>query len=230
MVLKDKKIIFLLPSKTGSSSLVKMFKDYDIKFELTPSHKHPFLSEVIENNNIQDICNYKIYQLCRNPIDRLVSAFYFQKQIIAKKEKYKHFIDLKFPEYVKLITDNVHYLPYHVNRFCHNVFNDLDFSKARSNTGYGVRFYLPQTKWNDTEDKIHYLKLEDLSKDSSILSEILGVYIKSELPKVNITRKKTTKPYIKMYNSESLKLVQDIYKDDFKLLNYELTTSSLEKA
>ena len=221
MVLRDKKLIFLLPSKTGSSSLTKMFKDNGINFEFSYGHKHPFLSEVLKSNKIPDFFNYKIYQLCRNPVDRMVSAYFFQRQIIKQKDKYRDFFDLDFNDFIKLVTDNTHHLPDHVNKFCHNVFKDMDFGQKGSPNGYGVRFYLPQIKWNDTGMKINYLKLEELSQDCSILSEILKTDIKFELPKVNVTKKKTAEPYIDMYNNESLELLVNTYKEDFKILQYE---------
>lgn len=224
MVLKEKKVIFLLPSKTGSTSLTQMLKDNDVEFKLSPRHKHPFLSEVLRSNRIEDFYNYKVYQLCRNPIDRLVSAYYFQRQIIEQKEKYKDFFNLNFNQFVKLITSNTHHLPDHVNKFCYNVFQDIDFGKHKSPNGYGVRFYLPQVKWNDVGMKIKYIKLEDMSKDCSILSEILDTEINFELPKVNITKEKTQQPYIGMYNDESLELVKNTYKEDFKILQYETTS------
>lgn len=221
MVLKEKKVIFLLPSKTGSTSLTQMLKDNDVEFKLSPRHKHPFLSEVLRSNRIEDFYNYKVYQLCRNPIDRLVSAYYFQRQIIEQKEKYKDFFNLNFNQFVKLITSNTHHLPDHVNKFCYNVFQDIDFGKHKSPNGYGVRFYLPQIKWNNTGMKINYLKLEELSQDCSILSDILQTDIKFEFPKVNVTKKKTSQPYIDMYNDESLELLLNTYKEDFKILQYE---------
>jgi len=64
MVLKDKKLIFLLPSKTGSTSLVKMFKDYNLSFDLTPQKKHPLLSELLEIMGIQDFYNYMYSNIC----------------------------------------------------------------------------------------------------------------------------------------------------------------------
>ena len=79
MLLRYKKIIFLLPPKTGSSSLAKMIKDNGFEFEMVKTQLHPFLSEIIEYHKIQNISEYKIYQLCRNPFDRIISSFYFQK-------------------------------------------------------------------------------------------------------------------------------------------------------
>lgn len=221
MVLKEKKILFLLPSKTGSSSLVKMFKDYDIPFTLTPQKKHPLLSELLELNNIQDFYNYKIYQICRNPIDRMVSSYYFQRQIIKDKDKYKNFFNLDFNQFIKLITDNQHHLPNHINRFCMNVFNDVNFSKSKAPTAYGVRFYLPQTKWNDIGAKINYLKLEDLIKDCSIISKILNINANFIFPHRNKTKNKPTTSSISLYSIESLELLKKTYQEDFKQLQYD---------
>ena len=222
MVLKEKKILFLIPSKTGSTSLVKMFRNHDIPFTLTPQKKHPLLSELLELNNIQDFYNYKIYQICRNPIDRMVSSYYFQRQIIKNKDKYKNFFNLNFNQFIKLITNNVQHLPNHVNRFCMNVFNDVNFTNSKSPTGYGTRFYLPQTKWNDTGAKVNYLKLEDLVKDCSIFSKILNVDINFSFPHSNITKKKPPTPPLDLYNTESLKLLKKIYQEDFKQLQYDI--------
>ena len=224
MVLKNKKVIFLLPSKTGSTAFTKLLNENNIEYENSGLFKHPFLSEVLKTQNIKDFYNYDIYQLCRNPIERMVSAYFFQRQIIQNKEKYDKFFKLNFNEFVELITNNTALLPDHTNRFCYNVFNDVDFGKSTSPTGYGVRFYLPQVKWNDTGMKVKYLKLENLTKDCSNLSSILETDIKLNLPKANITKKKTKKPYIEMYSKKSLNLLIDTYQEDFKILNYDFTT------
>ena len=224
MVLKNKKVIFLLPSKTGSTAFTKLLNENNIEYENSGLFKHPFLSEVLKTQNIKDFYNYDIYQLCRNPIERMVSAYFFQRQIIQNKEKYDKFFKLNFNEFVELITNNTALLPDHTNRFCYNVFNDVDFGKSTSPTGYGVRFYLPQVKWNDTGMKVKYLKLENLTKDCSSLSSILETNKKLSLPKVNITKKKTKKPYIEMYNKKSLDLLIDTYQEDFKILDYAYPT------
>ena len=224
MVLKNKKVIFLLPSKTGSTAFTKLLNENNIEYKNSGLFKHPFLSEVLKSQNIKDFYNYDIYQLCRNPIERMVSAYFFQRQIIQNKKKYDKFFKLNFNEFVELITNNTALLPDHTNRFCYNVFNDVDFGKSTSPTGYGVRFYLPQVKWNDTGMKVKYLKLENLTKDCSNLSSILETDIKLNLPKANITKKKTKKPYIEMYSKKSLNLLIDTYQEDFKILNYDFTT------
>ena len=250
MILKDKKIIFLLPPKTGTTSFIKMFRDNDINFELFPKfNQHSFLIELLKYINIEHLSDYKVYQLCRNPIDRLVSVFYFHKQILKGKDKYGDFIHLDFNNFVELINTNIHFLPHHPTQFCSKVLGDANFKKNQVRRLHGgMRFYIPQTKWNDLDFlshpktlllsdfekknfiqskwksinlKVKYLKLEDLSKDCSILSEILGITTKLELPKANITKDKTEELYINLYNDKTLKLAQNIYKNDFKTLSYD---------
>lgn len=222
MILKKNKIIFLLPSKVGSTSFTQMIDSSGIEYNLCKYRKHPFISEVLQCQGINDFYNYDIIQLCRNPIDRLVSSYFFQRQLIVDKEKYKKFFDLDFNNFVKLIAENVKHLPDHTKKFCLNVFDDMNFSTRRAPTSYGVRFYLPQVKWNDMGMKIKYLKLEDLKKDIKYVYDILGTDFKFKFPKSNITKDKTSKPYIEMYNKESLELVKEIYKEDFKKLNYAI--------
>ena len=218
MLLRYKKIIFLLPPKTGSSSFVKMIKDSGFEFEMVETRLHPFLSEIIEYYEIEDIGEYKIYQLCRNPFDKMISSFYFQKKIIKDKKRYKKFIDLSFDDFVKLITNNVHLLPNSIDSFCENVFNDSEFSTRHLPSAYGIRFYIPQTKWINKNVDVTYLKIEDLNKDLSILQNILDTDKKLILPKINSNHLDI--PYNEMYNNESIEMIQKVYNEDFLKLNY----------
>ena len=218
MILRYKKIIFLLPPKTGSSSFVKMFKDNGFHFEMVNTRIHPFLSEIIDYHKIENINEYKIYQLCRNPFDRMISSFFFQKKLIKDKKRYKKFIDLSFNDFVNLITDNVNLLPHSIDSFCENVFNDSEFSTRRLPSAYGIRFYIPQTKWVNDEINVTYLKLEDLSQDVSILQNILNTDKKLILPKINSNHVDIS--YKEMYSDESIEMIKTIYSQDFKKLNY----------
>ena len=221
MILRKNKLIFLLPSKVGSTSFSNMIKESGIEYELCSTLKHPFISELLQCKKLEDFYNYSIIQLCRNPIDRLVSAYFFQRQLIKDKEKYKKFLDLDFNSFVKLIAENVKHLPDHTKKFCFNVFDDMNFSTRMAPTSYGVRFYLPQVRWNDMGMKVKYLKLEDLKKNVKYAYQVLGDDIKLIFPESNITKNKTSKLYIEMYSKESLEIVKEIYKEDFKILNYD---------
>jgi len=218
MLLRYKKIIFLLPPKTGSSSFVKMIKDSGFEFEMVETQLHPFLHEIKSYYNIQNINEYKIYQLCRNPFDRIISSFYFQKKIIKDKKRYKKFIDLSFDDFVKLITDNVHLLPNSIDFFCKNVFNDSKFSTRHLPSAYGIRFYIPQTKWVNENINVTYLKIEDLNKDLSILQNILDTNKKLILPKINSNHVDIS--YNEMYSNKNIEMMKQVYSEDFLKLNY----------
>ena len=216
MLLRDKKIIFLLPPKTGSTSFKKMISDVGIEFEESDSELHPFLSEIITKYNINDLENYKVYQLCRNPFDRIASSFYFQKKIIKDKERYSKFIRLTFDAYVDIITKNSYLLPNYVDSFCKNVFDDDTFSKRHLPSAYGIRFYIPQTEWGISNIRINYLKIEEF--DSLILQKILNIDKKLNLPKLNLNQDIVN--YKNLYNEKTIKMVIDAYLHDFEILNY----------
>lgn len=216
MLLRDKKIIFLLPPKTGSTSFKKMIYDAGIEFEESDSELHPFLSEIITKYNINDLENYQVYQLCRNPFDRIASSFYFQKKIIKDKERYSKFIKLNFDDYVDIITKNSYLLPNHVDSFCKSVFDDDTFAKRHLPSAYGIRFYIPQTEWGLSNVRINYLKIEEF--DSLILQKILNIDRKLNLPKLNLN--KDIVNYKNLYNKKTIRMVTSAYSHDFEILNY----------
>jgi hypothetical protein len=195
-----------------------MIKDNGFEFEMVKTQLHPFLSEIIEYHKIENINEYKIYQLCRNPFDRIISSFYFQKKIIKDKKRYKEFIDLSFDDFVKLITDNVHLLSQDIDSFCENVFNDSQFSTRHLPSAYGIRFYIPQTKWANNSINVTYLKIEDLNEDLSILQNILDIDKKLILPKINSNHIDTS--YNEMYSNENIEIIKKVYSEDFLKLNY----------
>ena len=106
MILKKNKIIFLLPSKVGSTSFTQMIDSSGIEYDLCKYRKHPFISEVLQCQDINDFYNYDIIQLCRNPIDRVVSSYLIQRQKIDDQKKYKKFVDIDINNFGKLITEN----------------------------------------------------------------------------------------------------------------------------
>jgi len=218
MLLRYKKIIFLLPPKTGSTSFIRMMSNNNVRYELVNTQLHPFLSEIIEYHKIKNINEYKIYQLCRNPFDKMISSFYFQKKIIKDKQRYKEFIDLSFSEFIKLVTDNIHLLPHNVDSFCKNVFNDSKFSTRHLPSAYGIRFYIPQTNWKDIEVDVTYLKIEDINNDTTILQNILDMDKKLILPKLNSNNINTS--YDGMCTNEDINLIYSKYEKDFTKLNY----------
>ena len=204
MIFKDKKIIFLLPPKTGTSSLLKLINDKEYNFEGTPPNRHIYLSNIVDHHNVRgNINEYKVYQLCRHPLDKLVSSFYFSQALPHIREGYPGYIKLSFEEVVHLLLDNKSY----------RILN------TRKDFG-GGRLFLPQTEWCDIECNITYIKLEDLKENTNILSEIFQDKFE-DFPYINATHMRRKKHYLEMFNKDTLKIAQELYKTDFETLQYE---------
>jgi hypothetical protein len=72
MIDKDKRLIVLMPPKTASNSLKETMEKNGIKFSV-PSQKistpliHLKLNEIIKNFEVNDLSEYKILQVTRDP-------------------------------------------------------------------------------------------------------------------------------------------------------------------
>ena len=92
MIIEKEKIILLLPPKTASNSLRKLLMDSGFYFR-PPIRKvdypiyHLTLSEIcyVYNIPIDQLTNYKIIQIVRNPYDRFISAWFHQMDILKTK-------------------------------------------------------------------------------------------------------------------------------------------------
>ena len=79
IVSNSKKVIFLEVPKTGSMSLSSLIKSSDFFNENqdTVYGQHTLISEAISEGVLNyDIKDYKIYAFIRNPLDRVLSAWY----------------------------------------------------------------------------------------------------------------------------------------------------------
>jgi hypothetical protein len=100
---RTKRYVYLRVPKTGSTSihnyLIDNKKDDDVSYSFMREYKfdnhnssfknaHPNLQDAINSNllKIEDLSNYKIYGIIRNPIDRFISMVYH----FYKGNKKKH--------------------------------------------------------------------------------------------------------------------------------------------
>ena len=77
-----------------------------------------------------------------------------------------------------------------------------------------INYLKPQHEWIDKTVKV--LKFENLNKELNKFFEV-----KINLP---ITNKSNHEHYLNYYNKESLNIIYDRYKEDFKKFNYKLNT------
>lgn len=179
------KVILLLPPKTGSTSLRTCFNMSNVKFDIpiiTPSfpYYHLTLSEILllHKVGIDELKNYKIIQITRNPYDRFISAWKHHNRLTKK--------NISLEKLIKDLTNNYHLLLNNNDLFYINFYGSIKHKEIafKKNNWGGIRFWYPQSWWNDLHTNIHYYKLEDLSKNTDHLSNLIGVNLK-KLPHAN---------------------------------------------
>jgi hypothetical protein len=249
MIFPSKKTIFLLPPKCGTSSFVRLIKDNTSLFDdplTTDIGRHSLLG--VDNlklkKNGENLQDYKFYQICRNPLNRLVSSFLFiDQQNEARKNRPprkrirnpKHFKrvrrpleGLNFVDAMKLTLPLVSHYPtttqiikYRDTKFYKKYLKDHPHPFFKTAGFNYFQFYIPQYSWNNIDANVTYLKLEDLQKDNSILSEIFEENLPA-FPTVNEGKPSLKKlPYVEYYNEEVKKLLTTVYWGDFTALGYD---------
>ena len=220
MIIEKEKIILLLPPKTASNSLRKLLIDSGFRFR-PPLRKvdypvyHLTLSEIcyVYNIPIDQLSNYKIIQIVRNPYDRFISAWFHQMDILNK--------EMSLDNLIEKLNQHKHLLPNQTDTFYENFYGSINHKEksfARGNWG-GLRFYFNQTYWNDVNATIHYFKLEELAQDISPLSTLINFKL-TDLPKIKVNSS-IRDDFNIYYNEEQKKEIQKLFRDDFKILNYE---------
>lgn len=218
MIIDHLKFIFLLPSKTGSSSLRSLFFSFDFKKRpdfrrLNFPHYHLTISEIayvygLDSGNLK---RYKKIQIVRNPISRFVSAWKHQERILGDK--------IQIDDLLEKLLRFKSLLPHQWEEFYLKFYEDpqhKEKSFEKGNWG-GLRFYMDQVDWNDLNLDVHYFKLEDLSNDITPLADLLQLPLQP-LPMVNIGK----------YNFEGnssltstqKELIFKLFEKDFKKFDY----------
>jgi hypothetical protein len=217
MISKKSKIIFLMPPKTASNSLTESLLDSSIKFEeFGPSYRlpkiHLFLSEIVKLFNVQDIENYKVVQLVRDPYHRFASTYFHQIKLLPNKHHLKR---LNFNDF------SIHFLnSLKKGDFLNNFFIGTQFMNKSILSGKswgGARTYLQQTQWNDLGVDIKYIKLQDGIDVSEELTEHLGIYI-PEMPLKNVNKNDIN--YDDILTDEIMDIIYQVYYEDFIKLDY----------
>jgi hypothetical protein len=220
MVSTKEKLIFLMPPKTASNSLKECLLDSSLTIEpfnlpyRIPTI-HLYLSELVGYYKIEDIENYKVIQVVRDPITRFVSSYFHQLRITNNNDSVK-INDMNLSEF----TNHLYTCLTKEGSFLKNFFGDIQFIKKSIMSGKsfgGSRTYLNQHQWNDLGVDMTYVKLEDITNDISLLSKEVGVYL-SDLEKKN--ENKTIVDYDTLITDDIRKTLKEIYRKDFKILGY----------
>jgi hypothetical protein len=220
MISTEKKLIILSPPKTASISVGDVFRRAQINFN--ESNKivdwpvfHPKLSEICELHDIVNPEEYTIIQFTRNPYYRFVSSYY-QLLRISPNNKEIAFYGMTFKEFV-----------FHVNKckssenFIKNFFGDDSHYYEHlltKKSWWGVRMFDEQIAHNDLGVKVHYFKIEDLSNNLKIVSNLIS----SEIGPVFYLNKNPVEiNYDNLLDSESKEIIYKNFISDFVVLGYD---------
>lgn len=219
MVIDRFKLVALLPSKTGSSSLRGLFLEQRVlqrpEFRRLPyPHYHLYLSELalVHGLDSKSLAKYKLVQVTRDPIHRFISAWKHQERILGHSIEVEDLLDKLY--FYKFL------LPDQWEEFYLKFYDDPDHqikSFQKGNWG-GVRFYVDQVDWNDLNLNVCYFKLEELSVDIAPLSEFLQLNL-PPLPQKNKGNYSETVGSLLTYSLKEK--VYQLFKRDFKAFNYE---------
>ena len=229
MISKEKKIIFLLPPKTGSTSLKRCIMEAGVHFS-TPTKQvdypvyHSTLTEIMEAYNVREdeLGDYKIIQIVRNPFDRFISAWKHQTEIVSRFTNTPHYT-ISLSEMIDKVKNHKHLLPNNIDDFYIQFYGDLSFktNSFKNGTWGGMRFWCDQIWWNNITNTTNYFKLEDIKKDTTELSDYIGLKL-PKLPhiKPNMHSKRDS-DYRAYYTDGDMESVNKLFNNDITTLNYE---------
>jgi hypothetical protein len=220
MIDKDKKLIVLMPPKTASNSIRTLLEQFGYVFykdlkKINYPQIHLKLSEIIEIYNVNNLDEYKVIQVVRNPYHRFVSSFFFQKKIIPVGYSIK-FKDFDLNKFSKHLLESKS-----TNNFVENFYGDTSFVNDCIQSGRswgGTRFYNKQVDWDDVGVDVKYFKLEELSKSTIELQSYLNLP-DEKLPKVN--SQELVFDYLELITPEVKDIVIKLFDEDFNKFGYK---------
>ena len=208
-----------MPPKTASNSIRTLLEQFGYVFYKDSKINHPQihlkLSEIIELYNVNNLNEYKIIQVVRNPYHRFISSFFFQKKIIPSgySVKFKNFDLNEFTNHLLKSKRS--------DDFVSNFYGDTSFVYDCIHSGNnwgGLRFYDKQVDWNDVGADVKYFKLENLSENTTEIQLYLDL-TNSKLPKVN--SQEFTFDYMNLVTPEIKDIIIELFEEDFDELGYK---------
>jgi hypothetical protein len=218
---KKNKLIFLLPPKTGSTSLQSCLVSSNILCDSIiekPNHPtiHLLLSETLKAYNIKidELNQYKIIQVTRNPYDRFVSAVYHQN-IITKK-------NYTVSEYLEELNKYLNLLPNNEDLYYEKFYGTIlhKENNFKNNHWGGLRFWFKQEWWNDIGADVNYFKLESITKNLEELSEFINIKLVN-FPYIRPGDSNRNNKYEKYFDETTQINFEKLYNSDIEKFNYE---------
>jgi len=172
-----------------------------------------FLNKKYQNDILK---NYKIFAVVRNPFDRIISEYGFWiKYYNNNKNKYFNFTLKK----IKEIYNTFEATPQNLNNFIHKVLGNNKYEYELD--GHLIPMY-KYVYINKTELIADILKYENLNTEFNYFIENNKIKIaKDSLLKIHVN-KSGTQLTRKHLDNKSIKLIQEYYKKDFEIFEYDI--------
>jgi hypothetical protein len=184
----------------------------------TPNHPtiHLLLSETLKAYNIKidELNQYKIIQVTRNPYDRFVSAVYHQNIITKKNYTVSEYLE-ELDKYLNLLPNNQDL--YYEKFYGTILHKENNFKK---NEWGGLRFWFKQEWWNDIGADVNYFKLESITKNLEELSEFINIKL-VDFPYIRPGSSNRNHKYEKYFNETTRINFEKLYNSDVEKFNYE---------
>ena len=199
MISHKHKFIFILLPKTGTTSIVDLFKGsqeqfIDCKLTQTTEKHYDKLGD--------DELNYLKIATCRNPFSRVISMWKFWNRILKKRKKpttgFSYFVK-NYAEMQKKIC------------LIFNKREKIHFCTCVDSVALSTDNLLSYT------DIDFWVKTENLQEDFNIICDKIGIP-KQQLPHVNKTKHKH---YTEYYDDETRELVVEKYAKDIEYFGYK---------
>ena len=189
------RLIFMHIPKTAGTSIVSLLKELDK--DLFVRMGHPLANEWKQFRE-EDYRDYRWFTVCRNPYDRLVSAFFYIKNSGQNKND-------------KLLRDSFGLADVEFAEFVRNF--DLRLLQSRP------RHFVRQAEFIEgRKDKISsVLRYENLQSDLDTLFSEFGLP-ETRLPYKNRSERSGFSDY---YGEAERRKIQQIYQLDFDVFGYE---------
>ena len=226
----EKKLIILLPPKTGSTSLRSLFGSMLIQRQtywpntivatspddgppsiqtaaMVRAHaRYEDISQILPDINLDE---YSVYSFYREPVARFMSTFkYMQHQILTDLNVKAQNGDA---EHLKLIYKAL-YNDEDITRDPDSITVDDIISTIEKTVEAPILdLFLPQTLY--LTDKVTLLNFDDFENNAAMLLEAFGQDINTPIPRHNDTN---SADYLSDLTEEQITKIKQIYKDDYK--------------
>ena len=200
MISHKYKFIFIhIPKCAGSSLFYSEKEKYGIDYRLHLQNGHYTQKSYYDQyGDILD--NYIQFMICRNPFDRIVSAFEFLKKggMWRGDQKFADTHNLSNSSFSDFIKKMIHFE------------NESEYFNK-------VHFYSMYSFIEHKPKKIEYLRFEYLD------SEVPNYFARHNLPTRKIPHKNKTKHkhYTEYYDEETKQIVAERYAKDIEYFNYK---------